>query len=519
MKPTDPRTTWWFWRPVQERLITFTLALVSPLRGRRYRVQLKAEGTGFCDPYGHLIQANPALFPAQPALVQFRATQGILAHEAAHALFTESWPQARDDTLCQLTNLLEDERIEQALCRFYPGLTPAIRLLGDLLWEEMHGSHADPRWQAVLCCLGWRWAHTRADEDTLLAKLEVSEQGAELWRSVRPLVEEAWRAPNTTRVIERAQAILDTLGLPHRTPPLPELSRFSSRRGIPARRSGKTLDAPAPCPTHQPGLGDVGEPEGVVEDEHLQPAPYLALEEAALPLARQLAEALRQPEPDLQPQPHEWRGRFSFRQETRTPDTPCLHAQGLARRPRSLALYVLVDRSGSMDVVEPQVRLALMTLALAASELAIPFGLSAFGASDDRDEQALTFPLREPIATGLPESTKALIAGYGGTTDFEFLNWGLRVAERALRARPERLRAVIVIHDGQPCYRGGRGDDWTQSKERLQAMEAHGLTPIGVYLGQRAEDVRRLKELFHWLVVCSGEQLPERLGDLLRSLA
>jgi hypothetical protein len=519
MKPTDPRTTWWFWRPIQERLITFTHALVSPLRGRRYRVQLKPEGTGFCDPHGHVIQANPVLFPAQPAAVQFRATQGVLAHEAAHALFTESWPAARDDTLCQLTNILEDERIEQTLCRFYPGLTPAIRLLGDLLWPEMTGSPSDPRWQAVVCCLGWRWAHTRADEYRLLAQLQVSEPGVALWRSVRPLAEQAWRAPNTTRVIELAQVILEALGLPNHTPPLTGLTRFSSRRGIPAQRSGRPLEGAAPCATQQPGLGGDGEPEPVNEDDDLRPAPYTDLEEAARPLALQLADALRRPEPEAHPLPHEWRGRYAFRQEARTPETPCLHTLGLARPPRSLALYVVVDRSGSMEVVEQHVQLALMTLALAASELKIPFGLTACGASDDGDEQALTFPVLEPMTTRLPESAKALIAGYRGATSFEFLNWGLRVAERTLLARPEQLRVAIVIHDGQPGYDGYLDNDWTLALERLRQMETHGLTPIGVYLGNRADDIQRLRELFNWLVVCTGEQLPEKLGDLLRSLA
>ena len=50
-------------------------------------------------------------------------------------------------------------------------------------------------------------------------------------------------------------------------------------------------------------------------------------------------------------------------------------------------------------------------------------------------------------------------------------------------------------------------------------METAGLTPIGIYLGGQRDDEARLRQLFRWLVVCSGEELPEKLGDLLRSLA
>ena len=37
---------------------------------------------------------------------------------------------------------------------------------------------------------------------------------------------------------------------------------------------------------------------------------------------KDLAEALKEPRPDQRPAPHEYRGRSTFRQEIRTPDTP-----------------------------------------------------------------------------------------------------------------------------------------------------------------------------------------------------
>lgn len=64
-----------------------------------------------------------------------------------------------------------------------------------------------------------------------------------------------------------------------------------------------------------------------------------------------------------------------------------------------------------------------------------------------------------------------------------------------------------------------RGYDWELSLKHLRHLESLAITPIGVYLGQSTDDEQKLRQLFRWLVVCSPEQLPERLGDLLRSLA
>ena len=86
----DSRTTWWIWRKVQTRLVKWTLAL---LQGRRYTVRLEAQGTGYHDRQGCVIQANPQMFPEQPPEAQFRLTQGNLAHEVGHALFTDGWPE------------------------------------------------------------------------------------------------------------------------------------------------------------------------------------------------------------------------------------------------------------------------------------------------------------------------------------------------------------------------------------------------------------------------------------------
>jgi len=453
----DPRTTWWIWRKVQTRLVKWTLAL---LQGRRYTVRLEAQGTGYHDRQGCVIQANPQMFPEQPPEAQFRLTQGILAHEVGHALFTDGWPERPEQqALRWIVNATEDSRIERAISIYYPGVAPAIRLLGDLTYAGQASlGRLPPAEQALGCCLAWRWAHSRTDEAEMHDRLNVGAAGQELWAKVRPLVEAAWGASHTAEVIQLGQQILDVLGIPP-SRLMPSILAMATSDDVPGSSSGTALPFPAgACDGAQPGLGmhpgkgshESGETDALREDVYSNPAPYIALEDAARPLASRLAEALKEPRPEIRLLPHEWQGRYSFRQDVRTPETPHLQRSGVDQSVRSLALYLLVDRSGSMSAVEEDVRLALMTIYLAATELAVPTGIAFFGA------HRLTDTVFE-VAAVCPkagEAAKALIAGYEGTTSQEFLDWGLRKAEGALRHRSEKLRVLLTIHDGQRVPRG-----------------------------------------------------------------
>ena len=513
---------WWIWRPVQERLIAFGQALIAPL-GQKYRIVLKP-GQSFCSPEHHQIQIDPESFPGEPPRVQFLATQGVVVHEAGHALFSNAWPEQNADALCRLANFVEDERVERLMRRLYPGVAEVLDLRCRLRLAQSleQVEPLPPAWQAFGACLVWRWAkRQRLSQRKMSAALKFDAEALALWRKIRRLVEEAWDAPDTAAVIELARRILDLLGIPPATPTLPfALPEEAAASDIPRRRGHAPLPAPdAPDEGYQPAPAEAGAEvdQDAGGDEHLQAEPYLDLEAQALPCARQLFDVLQLPEPDVRPSPTQWRGRYSFRQEMRTPETPCLQAASPARAARSLAVFVLVDRSGSMEKVEADVRLALMALYLAATQLGVPTGIAAFGANHDADEARLTFSIAslKPYAT---EAAKALIAGYRGTTDYEFLDWGLTLAEAELTARPERRKLLIVIHDGDPIYAGWRGDDRKRSLAHRRQLEAQGIAVIGVYLGDEEADAAKLRQLFEWLIVTAPEQLPERLGDLLQAL-
>lgn len=523
---SDQRTTWFIWRDVQQRLVKWTMAL---LQGRRYTIRLEPDGTGYHAPVEKVIQANPQLFPNQPVEVQFRITQGLLAHECGHAWFTGSWPEQSENTLQELTNMLEDQRIEQAIGVLYPGVVPAIRQLGDLVYAGMEQALDDARQQAYICCLGWRWAHDRTNECEMFKRLEVSKDGQALWARVRLLVEQAWKAADTQAVIALARDILRILDIPTSAPQL-GIAQVNSH-GVPVNGA-----KPAPLPTGPadaaPGVGaGIGEgdlPGIPAKGRMLEPAPYLELEETVRPRAARLAEALKESQPDQRPTPHEYHGRYAFRQELRTPDTPHLARQDIGIAKRSLALYVLVDRSGSMDRFEQAVREALMTIYLAAVQVGIPIGMAYFGEDDfysgdsplppDRITVEQTVAEVAPLSPNNNELAKSLIAGYTGWSCEEYLDWGLRKAEAELRARPERLHVLLIIHDGEPVFHTRTVSDWDLSLAHLRSLERAGVIPIGVHLGN--ENLEKLHKLFPRLVNCpNGEALPDKLGSMLSSLA
>ena len=58
----------------------------------------------------------------------------------------------------------------------------------------------------------------------------------------------------------------------------------------------------------------------------------------------------------------------------------------------------------------------------------------------------------------------------------------------------------------------------SHSLAHLRQMETGPITVIGVYLGHSDSDQEKLEQLFRWLTVTTGEELSDRLGDLLQAL-
>jgi hypothetical protein len=520
----DKKMTWWWEHQVQQRLIKYTHALMM---GRHYKVILTDTGTGYTDFNSRVVQANPTLFASQPVEVQFMVTKAILSHEGGHVLFTDEWPEAAPNNLLNLVNMLEDERVERCMTTLYPGLTEEFDKLGDLeisLSKRMLSEPAAAK--VVSACLRWRWLWDKKTGEKKLFELNSFDTKAQdLWNQVKPLVEAAWTAWGTARVIELANQIMDILKLPKDKETIPrcfsrgkispegDLGDFTKPPGeekaMPFPEGPAELE-PMPPKVHTATLREY--PTGEIS----RPAPYGLIEEKAIPLAKQLSESLVRPEPESRVGPHDWKGRFSARQDLRTPETPNVHHTLVGESGKNTTLMILVDRSGSMCGFDDAVRLALMTCYLAAIKIKVAVGVIFFGAENDRENE-LVFMLG-PISEIENEAVLAGIAGFHGTTGAEFLDWGLQLARKELLTRPEELKRLIVIHDGQPVYKGDKGNDFAMSLATLKSLPAQGITPIGVYLGSSESDINQLHKLFEHLVVTNGNELPHKLGNMLSSL-
>ena len=515
----DPRKTWWWEKQTQIRLTTWALAL---LQGRRYSVHLTEKGSSFILLDERVIQINAQLFQEHSPVEQFYATQGLIAHEVGHAFFTQAWPNGEKETrLREMTNFLEDKRVERAISIYYPGIAETIQKLGDLMVQRITPIHSYPAEQAYVVCLAWRWACGRIPEEQMLERMKCGPNTCALWKKVRPLVELAWEAVDTTRVIQISRQILEVLELNENNPPLQPAS-IGNDDLLNSNNEPVQAFPEGPCSTIQPGRGKGLEGgETFQTDTVTTPAAYNALEEQALPFANQLAEALRLPARAVSLEPDESSGRYSFRQEMRTPLTPHLVRSVTGLSSQDLALYILVDRSGSMSVVNEEIRLSLMTLYLACMELNIPLGISYFGADQERDQTLL---VSQPLSCE-SEKTKALIAGYEGKTSNEFLAWGLREAEANLSTCQARTRVILVVHDGEPVYHGCLGNDWELSQSGIRHLIKAGYLVIGVYIypSSQTEHARsgevKLQKLFPNLVSCSQKQFAQKLGGFLSSLA
>lgn len=149
----------------------------------------------------------------------------------------------------------------------------------------------------------------------------------------------------------------------------------------------------------------------------------------------------------------------------------------------------------------------------------MPLAIAFFG-----DHHRIPDPVDEVVAfEDASEWSKAMIAGFHGHTGAEYLDFGLQKAAGALGSRRERLRVIIVVHDGQPVARwvkaGREVSDWDESLARVHALERRGIPVIGLYLGDPGKDTDRMRDLFPRLAACRAEELPDKLGNLLRSLA
>ena len=475
---------WWEWGPVQDRLRRYLRSLVLPAH---YELEFGGVPTARVTYQLRLVQVNPVAY-GQDRKEQYAATKGLIAHEAGHILFTDTTAEPGDPLARVVFDYLEDGRVEEHITRLLPHTRGPIHKVGRLALRASRVQAIPPfnrrmPGRALLrACLVWRWCVR--DGEPLWFPVP------EEWERIRPLVEEAWVSTpsRAAEIAEEIAAILRRL-----EPNLDDLARAGalSGLGLDARPEGENspdglpvpqAGGPAKDPSDADGDGGDGEEltkilrEAGAGSAGYNVAPYLWLEEKVRPHARRLAELVRVPQRRGRLVATEDRGRYSWRQELRTPDRPFLLWEGPGPKPPRAAIGILVDTSGSMQSRGKiqGAREALMMLHLALREGRVPHAVVAF---DDR-------PRVVKEIDDDREVVKARIAALhpDGNT---YVRRAFRRVMDMLRPRPEERKLIIVIHDGKP-------DDCLPPRPEIPVL--------GVYVGRDRREKQAMQEIFPRLV-------------------
>jgi len=485
---------WWEWRPAIDRLLTWGRAL---LRGRKYRILLNvrdphlgwehAESETICLNPVRIARTVPDWDLASGRTAIWNAARAVLAHEVGHARYSDKYPE--EALLGSVVNALDDERIERAMAATNGVLVLLFDEMGTAVWKKS-GVTDDSDLGVLSACLLWRWEYDHPELDSLI---HMSGHWRQVWEDeVRPRVEQAWEAGTTAEVETLAREILDVLSL--------DPDAVVPSWVLPAKDSDGSEEAGVVPddlgPTSSLDEDPDYEPPGQPGNPPLPLGSYLDLEAEVRACANRLAAQLK-----VDPQPDRWEtveygGRYSFRQECRTPDTP---NRTLIQSPDpQVAIGLLVDRSTSMNDhgLMDGVRRAVMMLLLTCEQLKhVALEITVF----ERDERVLPFD-------GAPEDAKPMIGGLSTAGSTAMLQPLLGVISRVSQ-RPERRKAVLVIHDGEPDQ-----SQWNA----CQAAIAGSPVPVWGLFVSNSPQVDLLPKLEH---LFAGKVLHGSTGVLAEQLA
>jgi hypothetical protein len=527
---------WYEYLPNRDRLELWTRSL-APGRITSLRWDLKHD-TAWFDPKHRSIGINPISVGKTPR-EQWIGCRAMAAHEAGHANYTGN-SLGEGATLHQLSNILEDQRIEFLMCQAFPALTREIRAKNRWRWntendpipmndnpEHILAAALYHRWEWWLGIKPSKRKRKReAASKSPLSKIILSEENQKRWVTVRPWVEESWVASSSDEVVAIAKRILEFLKIPE-TPVLSDwLKKLLSAEGMSIGTAAPLAGKPA-----APKIGGAGEGDDESEEDgphghaatpdakldsgysHINPH-YAEYVDAVMPWVRQLAVRLERSTPRVRVVPNEAHGRYSLRADLRDAERPFLRRDAPGIAP-GLAIDFLGDQSGSMGMAttptdgEPKMnaaRLGMMLMHLACEARKIAHAITLF----DYHFSVIEYGGDGDIAS-------ALIAGWNGWTGEENLGKHMRERVPKLLARPEACKVLVVVHDGYPVADGDPED-----VVKFQREYAGCIHVIGVYLHDEkvdADEEAQMRGLFQNLISASPKELPNKLGDLIAALA
>lgn len=579
---------WWEWWRARRRLDTWVRVVIGP---RPYRVEFRTGEGSYCDfgrrlvvvepdlpdRWGPEARRVPTMWGGAPVTgsrqLQVLAARAIAAHEAGHVLFTTPGVAAAS-VHHTLTNILEDERMERLVARHVvachgPGAATDLAELGRRFWLDGFPAVPDGKVRLLNAALYYRWDSDRPRRAPSRLVLPDPDERRAWEERIRPLVEEAWQAPDTGCVAALALAILAIIGLPPQTPEtrlpgllagtdgVPRGDRAPGEEPLPGGMadpaSGAGDDPDAPDDRARLGGGrdpDLDDPlltTGAADDDPsdgiLWMRPSQALERQVAGDIGRLQAELRVRAPEVDDESNRARGHLDARAAVRTRgERPLVRPALDGDSPAGLAVLLLIDGTGSMggspgavgpdnrplrparfdDPSErmPHVRAAAMLVQRACAGLGIPLAMAEACAAWRRCHRLGGSSVERSPVTWLQrfetdleaEGPRALIAGLYGHALREEVCRSLAIAAPRLAERPEETKLLLYVHDGQP------NDQPEAIRAALARLRARGLVVLGLYIGpQEGRDA--LSAIFdpEWTIAAAHPgDLSALLGRVLR---
>jgi len=507
---------WYEWKNIKNRLITFGRAIQGTTP---YRVTIEPDkgrcATGYCNFTNREIAVNPSIFDLPPRK-QYRLTKAILVHESGHKRFT--MPGKLSPVVGIVANILEDERVERAMCSEFAGLVNLVKELSFQLYTESKpvDTSSDCPGEVVSYFLQLRWANRLGQP----VKGGLSPLNMQRWEKIEHLVSEAW-ASDTSEVVNRnAEEIVHILGLREVQIPvwvisiLGKLGDQKGERGAddPVEKSRilkMDSDGEETEGDTQPFDGEVppNDSEAGKGSEAIEPSPYLWLEQKIQGLVQELIEELA-----IENAQNDWGsvergGKLMLREYLRDRTRPFISQEMASRKPPTMAVRIIVDHSTSLNMQSKG-----MTRIESIAESVMMLHL-VFTQLDIRHEVIIT-PQQLKIADNYSgERGKALIAGLiPAKCGWENMGLALKTHAIPMAVIQEDIKLILCLTDGA-C------NDAKLGKEICRLLRGK-VEITGVLLDPDEKTKGYVTEMFGQdrMIACSSEQIPNKLSSIIRAI-
>ena len=507
---------WYDWRNVRESLVTFGRAIqgVAP-----YTVAIEPDEakcpTGYCNFTKRRIAVNPKLFPAHTPKEQYSLTKALLVHEAGHRRFTT--PGKTSGVIHLVSNLLEDERVEQLMSDAFAGLRHLVMLLSQAMYGDAQplDPATDSPGQVLAAILQTRWAERVGQP----LKGSLSDRNQVLWERVMPMAREAWTAHDTATVDVRAKRIVEVLGLKDKDVPRWILDLQDRLGGLEGTRddddAAETGESGSSGNRESPETADTGfdalpssHAAGCTEFP-IEPKPYINLVEQVHPQVEELIEELSLTRAPKSPEPDTRGSRLSVRELLRNPDEPFLTEGDTGKKVLTMTFRLVIDHSTSMNLTGETTKTRMESVAEGAMML------HRFAVEARIEHQVVVTPNDVRIADLVSgERGLALIAGLvPALTWWEDLGKAIETHCAEMVQRPEDVKILVCAHDGYPNDGDVARDACKKYRGKVEV--------IGVGIDLDAGCAGEMHKIFgdsHLILCRTPEELPRRLGMLIRTI-